>query len=249
MLVVGDPTTPTLSSTSSPRRRQRDGNTSACPICIEEQYYLRCLKKTRAGGGDARSQALTVKQTLEFQKEIFELERMLSLSQSDETVFSSMLRARRIYVERFLDKHSIGYTPWTLDMLRRHYDVRSPKRHHFDAERLLIDNLDRATEVVDQIRATSLISVNPDDGSKRVDLKAAAELRQWSRRRQDVIVEIARCKRERATAVPPGDLARAIAAALRTTETITLNSPPNRRQIGATPENERRPDVYGFGGF
>jgi len=221
----------------------REREIRECPLCSDEPYYVRCLASR---SGDARAVATVVNQTQMFQREIFDLERTLSLSVSDETVFQSMLTARQTIIERILDRFSFAYRPWTLATIRRHYDVR--RGHRYDPERLMLRELDTFTMVQDDLESSTLRSVNPDDGSVRIDIKVVEVMLKTSKRKVEIIDAIAKMRRMRASADLGNDRAATIVQHLRAAEQMTLGASARADNTRALPSNERV-DLYQMDDF
>jgi len=113
-----------------------------CPICWEQQNFV--MRNTRpaaqSAGGAAgaaadvqQSQSALVQRINDYRKVIFDLERSLRTAQNDAIVWKAILMARQEFIERHLREYGVTFTPWTKEMLQRHYDVRN--EHTFDLER------------------------------------------------------------------------------------------------------------------
>ena len=99
-----------------------------CVICWEEDYYGHVLEQRGGAGGGG-----VMRRMANFRELIFEFERLLRVRQNDEVIFTGMLQLRRTHIESYLESHGVAHTPWTREMLRKHYCVHSG--HRFDALR------------------------------------------------------------------------------------------------------------------
>jgi hypothetical protein len=161
------------------------GGGAGCPLCWEEQLMLREARDAeeaameaaaarREGASAVRhAKSAMLKRAQNYSKLIFDFERSLVGHQADETIFLGMLELRRAVVERILDEHKIAYTPWTLGMIRRHYDVRN--NHRYDPIRELKYLIERTRVMEESMLQGGMYRPDPAGAGPPVfDMKMSA---------------------------------------------------------------------------
>jgi hypothetical protein len=193
-----------------------------CTICSSEQFHLKMMHDRTlsvAAHGDKRARAAVVRRVTDFTTQIFELERTLSLTQTDDVVFRAMLDARRLFVEDVLERHRLPYERWSMDALRRHYAPRGGC--HFDLERTLQSRLDAMTDLHELVERRTLVSIDAD-GNEKVDQKAVDSLVKIDARIEKLAYAVADAKRRRIAVDGAGENARALVSALADAQQVAL---------------------------
>ena len=186
-----------------------------CPLCIAEQLVLRERRdaqdaaEARARGGVAglrTAQSAMLKQHQNLNTVIFNYEEMMCGWQSDETIFAGMLHLRREYIERHLDEHGIDYQPWTLAMIRRHFDVRY--NHRFDPVRLLVSEITAVRNLGESIERVGYYRPDPQGGEEPLfDVRISRERIQVSKQIQSLMKDL-RAEMDRAPRRASAEAAR-----------------------------------------
>lgn len=186
------PRTPCASEASSVHV-DADDDGDACPLCAEQAYYLVRRHRDRALASDpaARGRACAVKSATDMRLQLFQLEQSLAISEPDTVVFSTLLRARRVLVERVLDRYSVKYTPWTLADVERHFT-----RHRIDQLRSMRASARQLRGVEARLAATTH-SISPETGEMQINLGHTETLVRVGRQLCVVEREIDRLVKER----------------------------------------------------
>ena len=145
-----------------------------CPLCWDEQPFL----------GRAASSSAMQQKVQDFRRLIFNFERGLSGLQNDEVIFRGMLDLRRLFIEGWLRDHGHAFTPWTMDMLRAHYDPVNG--HRFDVVRLLTSELDDM-RLMKQWTMEHGMFVDSGDGTHMFNLRAVGERLKITRHYLDAV--------------------------------------------------------------
>lgn len=91
-----------------------------CPLCWEQLEY--------AQNGKTKVVQNLSRKVTNLREVIFRFERTHRGRIPDNELFPTMLKMRSMFLETFYDKHDIAYTPWTLDLIRKHYYVHEHDR-------------------------------------------------------------------------------------------------------------------------
>lgn len=128
-----------------------------CPLCWEEQPYL----AERRGRTTATDSAM-IRKVQDFRKIIFRFEEVMRGKVHDAVIFHGMLGLRRDMVEGWLRHHGYRFVPWTLHMLKRHYDPN--QGHRLDLVRELAQELQDARQMRQWIMQHAMFVPNVDAG-------------------------------------------------------------------------------------
>lgn len=162
-----------------------------CLLCWESQQFLALHQRssfeqdtTNGQSRVAAARNAMVRTVQDFHGQIFEFEQMLCGLQNDEQIFRSMLTLRRRLVEDYLRQQHIDFEPWTLDMLREHYDVCN--EHGFHPQRELAWDLNILRRLAQQLATHDVLCLDPDSGQSRVNTRAADLLLKTMRSKAEV---------------------------------------------------------------
>ena len=135
----------------------------SCPVCSEKFKSLYDVQGGgRSGGGDRASKARSAVQQsiVDYYAIIFSVESTLNQYIGDDQLLPMLLKLHQVLVERRAREYGIAYVPWTLDMLRRHFDGSRP--HIFDAMREMRSNQAYVKEAMAEMRR-HIIEPDPDN--------------------------------------------------------------------------------------
>ena len=208
-----------------------------CLICWEEQYFR--SSNDSSNGGNASGMASSI---AHFNNEVFRLEASLRGHFNNELVLQSMIRLRRTLVEQPLEKQGVRYTPWTMEMLRKHYHPHSG--HRFDPERDMKWELEMLAEMQRKIYNTGIVRTNPD-GEEAVDRAAVDAIVKVSMRRSQLHKQVASLQKQ--TANMQESSARQLMLTVRRA-TRTDDDPAESTEAGNNAETDFL-DTFEISGF
>ena len=181
---------------------------SGCAICREQYESLSDDNPAVAEAVDARAGG--VKTTARNSKArsaiqqamsnryvmIFRAEAILRGVIGDEQLIEIMLQMhRRLIEDRLRERPDIVFTPWTVEMLRTHYNPAN--RHFFDKIRSTSAELARAERMLTLIESQTMVPDANNPGYLVLDKGAVGSLERWSSHKLKVVRELDKMNREK----------------------------------------------------
>jgi hypothetical protein len=147
-----------------------------CPVCCErfESLYNESRARNAANGRENKARSAVQQTIINRYAVIFSIETTLRSYLSDEQLLPMLLRIHQVTIEKPAREHQIKYQPWSLQILRRHFDPANP--HIFDPVRELRINQHCARQAMLGMRA-HLIEPDPNNpGMMAVNRTAVSAL-------------------------------------------------------------------------
>lgn len=163
-----------------------------CPVCCERFETLHNDARTRnAANGRENKARSAVRQTIIKRYDVlFQIESMLRSHLGDDQLLPMLLRIHQVTIEKPARENQIKYQPWTLQILKRHFDPINP--HILDPVRELRITQNCARQAMLNVRS-HVIEPDPNNpGMMAVNRTAVSALNSLMAQNAKLIVAISK---------------------------------------------------------